>query len=207
MSARSCRPCVPAHRLRRWRISLAAVSRTICRRVLPEGLGISLDLNVIPVPPRLPLARRRRAGGGSGNAAYLQLRDRHGHRCCAEKRPTMSQPPCRRVARNRFASARSSPSHPVPAYLRTGGWRCEPQARRDFHFRSRVKYAFSGRGSQSPRLSGRDRACLLQSAEAEGLASRKRKELRPLPSIIKSMRGVTSSRSRCRSFSICTGSN
>ena len=49
-------------------------------RVLPDGLGVEIDLDAIPVPAGVPLAgrdgRRRRAR----NAAHLQLRHRHDRR-------------------------------------------------------------------------------------------------------------------------------
>ena len=66
-------------------------------RVLPDGAGVALDLARVPVLAGVQVAGRDRRHRRAGNAAHLQLRDRHdrdrrrrrrrcGHRCADARR-------------------------------------------------------------------------------------------------------------------------
>ena len=89
-------------------------------RVLPKGLGAALDLGAFPVAAGLLLAGaagRRRRGG---NAAHLQLRNRHGRRRRAGRRRRSARGAARGGRDADRASARSSTTGDGPRVVTRG---------------------------------------------------------------------------------------
>ena len=92
-------------------------------RVLPNGVGVQLDLDAIPVPPVFGWLAEDRRRRGSRDAADLQLRHRHdrhrrGRRMRSRSRRHWSPP-----GRSPSASARSSPRRTGSRSRTTGGLR------------------------------------------------------------------------------------